>query len=195
MWEQLKHQGMFRLDIRKHFFTDRVVKHLSGFLERWSVPNPGSVSEVLGQCRQPTLTFHRAVGPHGHCRSPAKYRKHFCPPAGNLKSGETPCFMISWHDGNAIIHPSAFLHRWAPTLHRSLSIQSSKFFVKTRLKCFPNQGKLLSCFIIRLYVFMILYHKCSFISLFLVFLCNLYVRIISMMLLMFTLDSTANSVA
>lgn len=38
------------------------------------------------------------------------YRKHFCPPAGNLKLGETPCFMINWHDGNAVIHTSAFLH-------------------------------------------------------------------------------------
>ena len=32
------HQGRFRLDIRKHFFTKRVVKHWNSFLERWSVP-------------------------------------------------------------------------------------------------------------------------------------------------------------
>jgi len=32
------HQGMFRLDVRKHFFTERVVKPSNSFLERSSMP-------------------------------------------------------------------------------------------------------------------------------------------------------------
>jgi len=31
-------QGRFRLDIRKHFFPKRLVRHGTGFLERWSMP-------------------------------------------------------------------------------------------------------------------------------------------------------------
>jgi len=31
-------RGRFRLDIKKYFFTERVIKHWTGFLERWSIP-------------------------------------------------------------------------------------------------------------------------------------------------------------
>jgi len=30
-------QGRIRLDVRKHFFTKRVVRHWNRFLERWSM--------------------------------------------------------------------------------------------------------------------------------------------------------------
>lgn len=67
-------------------------------------------------------------------------------------------------------------------------------FVKTRLKCVPNQGKTAYLYHNQ-NVLVILYHKCSFISLFLIVLCNFCVRIVLMVLRTFTLNSTANSVA
>lgn len=45
---------MFRLDIGKHLFTDRVVKHRTGFLERGSVP----FLAVFKGCLDNALNMH-----------------------------------------------------------------------------------------------------------------------------------------